>query len=307
MAPERLYGMDHEHYAWSPMPSRSTLKWPNDARLALCVIVNLEHLEWEPPADSYQSPNVYSHLAMQRPLVEFWTISHREYGHRIGIFRVLDVLEKHGITPTVAMDAKTATHYPYLVKHCQARGAEIIAHGVAVTQMVTSNMNEDEERGYIARSVEALRRATGSVPEGWFGPEYGESTRTPGLLAEAGFRYVCDWANDEQPYRFDTPTGELYSLPVMIELDDVFALRDRRFPVDDYAGQLKEGFDVMYRDGAATGRLLVLNLHPWLIGQPCRIGFLDEALGHMMRRRKVWKATGSEIIDWYRETAVRAA
>ena len=145
MAPERLYGMDHEHYAWSPMPSRSTLKWPNDARLVLCVIVNLEHLEWEPPADSYRSPNVYSHLAMQRPLVEFWTISHREYGHRIGIFRVLDVLEKHGITPTVAMDAKTATHYPYLVKHCQARGAEIIAHGVAATQMVTSNMKEDED------------------------------------------------------------------------------------------------------------------------------------------------------------------
>ena len=93
----------------------------------------------------------------------------------------------------------------------------------------------------------------------------------------------------------------------MIELDDIFALRDRRFPVDGYAGQLKEGFDVMYRDGATTGRLLVLNLHPWLIGQPCRIGFLDEALGHMVRRRKVWKATGSEIIDWYRETAARAA
>jgi allantoinase len=77
-------------------------------------------------------------------------------------------------------------------------------------------------------------------------------------LTEAGIRYVCDWANDEQPYRMTTPEGELYALTLVIELDDVFALRDRRFQVDDYVQQIKNAIDVIYRDATATGRLFVL-------------------------------------------------
>ena len=117
----------------------------------------------------------------------------------MGIFRVLDSLERHGIKPTVAMDAVTAEHYPYLVDHCLRRGCEIIGHGISASRMITSRMSAEDEREYIHSSIEALTRATGSAPAGWLGPEYGESARTPQLLAEAGIRYVCDWANDEQP------------------------------------------------------------------------------------------------------------
>ncbi|MDP6550516.1 MAG: polysaccharide deacetylase, partial [Dehalococcoidia bacterium] len=143
-------------------------------------------------------------------------------------------------------------------------------------------------------------RATGRAPQGWLGPEFGESARTPGLLAEAGIRYVCDWANDEQPYPMHVQQGELFALPVMVDLDDVQALWTRRVPVDRYGETLKEAFDTMYRDGEQNGRVLTLNLHPWLIGQPFRIGYLDDALGYMTRRQGVWSATGSQIIDWYR-------
>src|SRR6185503_1606771 len=145
-------------------------------------------------------------------------------------------------------------------------------------------------------SIRAVLETTGTAPQGWSGPEYGESTHTPRLLAEAGLRYVCDWVNDEQPYPMKTEPP-LYALPVMVELDDVVALRDRRFRVDEYAVQLTDAFDTIYRDSAASGRALVLNLHPWLMGQPFRIGFLDDALAHMMRHRHVWAAAGSEIID----------
>ena len=117
------------------------------------------------------------------------------------------------------------------------------------------------------------------------GPEYGESARTPELLAEAGIRYVCDWVNDEQPYRMKTSCGELVSLPVMLELDDVHALWERRVQVDRYERLLVESFDVLHRDGARNGRLLVLHLHPWLIGQPFRIRFLDAALGEITGAR----------------------
>jgi peptidoglycan/xylan/chitin deacetylase (PgdA/CDA1 family) len=199
------------------------------------------------------------------------------------------------------MDALTAEHYPELVRHCQRRGCEIIAHGISVSRMITSRMTEQEERDYIHTAIAALARATGTAPAGWFGPEYGESARTPQLLAQAGIHYVCDWANDEQPYRMQTAQGELFALPIMLELDDVHALWDRRVPIDRYEQLLCESFNTLYRDGDHNGRLLVLHLHPWLIGQPFRIGFLDAALGMMMQRQGVWAAQGSTIIDWFRQ------
>src|SRR5206468_11812128 len=101
---------------------------------------------------------------------------------------------------TIGMDVGTAGNYPFVVRHCLGRGDEIIGHGVAVNRMITSRMSEQEEREYIQTSVQALTRATGKVPVGWLGPELGESTRTPRVLAEFGIRYVCDWVNDEQPY-----------------------------------------------------------------------------------------------------------
>ena len=252
-----------------------------------------------PPEDSFQAANLAGGSAA-RPFPDYARISHREYGHRVGIYRVLDVLESHGIRPTVAMDAMTASNYPYLVRHCLDRGCEIIGHGISVSRMITGKMSEQEERDYIRESLDALTQATGEAPVGWMGPEYGESQRTPRLLGEAGVRYLCDWANDEQPYPLKVPAGELFALPVMLELDDVVAMAHRKVTIDRYATMLRESFDEMYDDGTDNGRALVLSLHPWLIGQPFRIGILDEALGHMMRRQGVWTASGAEVVDWYR-------
>ena len=299
MPAERRFGMDHDHYEWSPFIRRGVLRWPENARLALCVIVNLERFEWQPPEGSFQSATLAGGASV-RPFPDYIRLSHRDYGHRVGIFRVLDVLEKHGIKPTVAMDALTAEHYPYLVNHCLQRGCEIIGHGISVSQMITSDMSEQQEREYIQNSVGTLKRTTGVAPTGWLGAEYGESARTPQLLSQEGIQYVCDWTNDEQPYLLKSPHGELFALPIMMELDDVNALSDRHVAIGRYRDMLKEGFDTMYLDSADSGRLLTLNLHPWLIGQPFRIRYLDDALGHMMRRKGVWAASGSEIIDWYR-------
>jgi allantoinase len=300
MPAPRRPGMDHDHYEWSPIVERPRLRWPGDARLAICAIGALEQIEWTPPPGSVQAPNLYAHLAVRRPIPEFWSVSHREYGHRVGIFRLIEVLEKHGIRPTIAMDAMTARNYPYLVRYCQERGCELIAHGISASRMITSRMSEDEERALIAESIAALRDAAGHAPQGWAGAEYGESARTPRLLAQAGIQYVCDWANDEQPYRMTTADGALYALPVMVELDDAFALRDRCFRVDEYCRQITDAFDTMYRDAAASGRLLAINLHAWLMGQAYRIEFLDEALAHMVRHEGVWCATGGEIIEGYK-------
>lgn len=301
MPAERREGMDHEHYDWSPMPQRDRLEWPDQARIALCVIVSLEHTEWKPPKDSIQAT---SHAAgmIQRPYPDYSRLTHREYGHRVGIFRILDVLEKHRIPATIAMDAMTAKHYPFLVNYCQQRGYEIMAHGVAATRMISSEMSEQGERAYIDHALTTLATATGERPSGWLGAEYGESSRTPQLLSEAGITYLCDWVNDEQPYRMTSPMiGTLYALPLLLELDDVHALWERRVTVPRYGQLLQEAFHRLYNDGAQNGRLLAIHLHPWLMGQPFRIRYLDEALGAMMQRRGVWAAPGKAIIDWYRQ------
>ena len=299
MPAQRTFGMDHPHHEWSPITSRPALRWPGDAPVALCVILVLEHMEWQPPEGSFQVANLAGGSA-PRAFPDYARLSHREYGHRVGIFRLLDILEKHGIPATIAMDAITADNYPYLVQHCLDRGCEIIGHGVSVSRMITSNMSESAEREYIRSSIDSVVRATGAAPRGWLGPEYGESERTPRLLAEAGISYVCDWANDEQPYAMTAGNGPFFALPLLYELDDVASLAQRKVTVSDYQRRITESFDILREDGASNARLMALNWHPWLVGQPFRVRAVDSALEYLMKSGSVWAATGSEIIEWYR-------
>ncbi len=233
-------------------------------------MVTLEHVEWKDPEGGYVSPTLAGGYGKRpHPDVTLW--SHREYGHRVG-----DVPHPRGARPPWrhadgGHGRLTARHYPFLVEHCLGLGAELVGHGISVSRMITSRMSEAEERAYIAESLEALRRAGGRAVNGWFGPEYGESSRTPALLAEAGVRYVCDWVNDEQPYRMTVPAGDLYALPITYPLDDVDALSDRRIEVRRWGTAVTEAFDRLREDGAKNGRVLVLNLHPWLTGQAFRI------------------------------------
>ncbi len=299
MPGQRKVGMDHDLWDWSPMYKRPVLRWPEGAQIAVCLLVDLGHYDWKPPEGAFDPPSHTPPMSMS-PYPDLVTVTYREYGHRVGIFRVMEVLDKYNIKATVPMDAYTADHYPILVKECQQRGWEIIGHGVTQRQAITSLMSDDEEKQYIQRSLDALRQATGQMPAGWLGPEHCQSARTPALLAEMGIRYVCDFPNDEQPYRVHTPTGELYSLPVMIELGDVMGHFNRKVTIQRWVQMVQEAFDVIYQEGKQNGRMLVLNLHPWCIGQPYRIKYLEQVIEHMVRRQGVWMATGSEIIDWYR-------
>jgi hypothetical protein len=123
------------------------------------------------------------------------------------------------------------------------------------------------------------------------------------LLAEAGVEYVCDWPNDEQPYRMTVPVGTMISLPVTLDLDEVFTHRERGVSMPRWLRLVTEAFDGLYEDGAESGRLIVMNVHPYLIGQPFRIKYLDEALTHILRRQGVWSATAGEIVDWYAQAS----
>ena len=298
MPGQRRPGMDHEIYDWSPIISRPTLRWPGGARVAFCVIVNLEHYEWAPPKTSYVVPAMPGGGPPQ-PYPDIRAFSQREYGNRVGVFSVMEALDKYGLKATVALDATVAEGYPFLVGECAKRGWEFIGHGITANTYITSEMSEEQERRYISTSLEAVAKATGQRPVGWLGPGMSESTRTTELLAQEGIRYVCDWPNDDQPYQMRAGDGQLYSLPVSLELDDFMMLWMQRVPVTSYDSIVREAFDVLYREGEQSGRLLVLNIHPWLLGQPYRVKRLHQALAHISRHKAVWNATGKEIIDWY--------
>ena len=291
MPGHRGYGMDHKVYDWSPIPFRERLTWPNDARVAVCVIVNLEHYEWNPPFASYVS---------RLPHPDIRNFSQREYGNRVGIFRIMSLLDAYGIRATVALDATIAENYPYLVEQCLRRDWEFLGHGLSANAYITSDMTEQEERRYVQKSLNAVEMATGQRPVGWLGPGFSESLRTPEILAREEILYVCDWPNDEQPYPMTTSYSNMYSLPITGELDDYTVLVERQAPVMRYSQLIRETFDVMYQEGGDNGRLLVLNLHPWLIGQPFRIKYLRQALEYLAKSPQTWNATGKEIVDWYR-------
>ncbi len=297
MPAQRRPGTDHDYYDWSPISARPALQWPDNSRVALCVIVSLEHYEWSPPPGSYQAPPLAA--IERRGSPDVTTFSRREYGNRVGIFRLMEMLDRYGIRATVAMDATVAQNYPFIIEECKRRGWELIGHGVTVTQMITSNMAEEEERRYIRESLEALEQATGRKPVGWLGPDYGESTRTPNLLAMEGIRYVCDWPNDDQPYRMKVPHGEVVSLPITLEADDILSHWGPRLSITLYSQMVRECFDALYKEGAHSGRTFVFNLHPWLSGQPFRSKYLEETMAHICSYAGVWKATGEEIVDWY--------
>ena len=305
MPAKRAYGMDQDFYPWSPIVARPVLRWPEGARVALAVIVNLEHWDWEVPAGTpvAVSPmggpeGMWTGNQPQFPDIGGW--GNHEYGNRVGIFRILAVLDKYGITPTLALDKAVADHYPTLVEEGQRRGAEFIAHGLSRRRIIHIGMSEDEECQYIRTSIAAVERATGTRPVGWSGPDFQETPNTLGLLAAEGIRYVCDWGNDEQPYRMTPKTGELYSLGVNAYLDDNYIHLHGRRTINEVNLLWREWFDGIYADGAATGRLMMLHLHPWIIGQPWRIRHFDEVLGHICAHQGVWKATGRGIIDWFK-------
>ena len=290
------YRMDHGQYAWSPIVTREPLTWPKGARIAVAFVVSLGHYEADPPPEAFDPPTHRSPLRVMPP-PDYPTVTHREYGHRVGIFRLFELFDAHAIRATAAVDALTAQRYPQLVTDCVRRNWEVIANGVGQRRAITAEMSEADERAYVRFALDAVGSAAGAVPSGWLSPEQSESTRTPALLAESGLDYLCDWANDDQPYLIGRADRPLVSLPLMQEISDVNLHWNRRVTVAQWAALVCQAFDTLYGEG---GRLFVLPLHPWCIGQPFRVRYLQQVLAHVGTHDGVWATTGAEIAACYR-------
>lgn len=290
--PRRRRGMDHDLYRWSNLFERAPIAWPSGRGVAVAVVVNLE---WFPilPADKpFRAPG-----HMVTPYPDYRHYTSREYGTRVGFYRLLDAFAQVGARVSVAANGAIAERYPAVIADIVAAGHEIVAHSTDMNGTIASGMAEADERALIAGSLDALERASGQRPIGWMSIARSQSFETPRLLAEAGVSYMCDWVNDELPYRFATPSGALVNVPVNHELSDRQIITVQQHSADSWAEQMRDAYTLLAGEAErfGGGRMLPINLTPYIMGLPYRIGALEGLLGWLAEQPQAAFHTTGEI------------
>jgi len=276
--------------------------WPDEKSLAASFVVWLDYLDVSPAEGSTQSSWLGGGPGT-RPYPDYARYAHREYGHRVGVFRLLDILASNGFPLVVAVDSMTATEYPGLIDELNRRGVEWIAHGVAVTRMLSSRMSLEKERDYIGESLATLEEVLAVRPRGWIGPEYGESSRTPALLMDSGVEFLCDWGNDDHPYRLRADTGEIWVVPSLACYDDSFALDHRKLSTHAFYSGVLTAAETLVSEAAKSGpRSLVVNVRPWLTGQPFRATYFAETTEALSRLEGIWRTSPGAMISHLKAT-----
>jgi allantoinase len=291
--PMRRHGMDHDHYPWSNIFDRPPIAWPDGKSVAVWTLVNLEWFPIVPGDKPFRAPG-----HMQTPYPDYRHYTAREYGTRVGFYRLLDAFAKVGATVSVAVNSAIAERYPSVIADIVAGGHEIVAHSTDMNGTIASGLDEAAERELILRSIDTLEKVAGTRPRGWHSIARSQSFNTPRLLVEAGIDYMCDWVNDELPYRFATTAGNLVNLPLNHELSDRQILVNQQHGVDSYVEQMTDAYDLLEGESARFGgRMLPLNITPYIMGLPYRIGAFERLLAELAARPGTWFARGDAIVD----------
>ncbi|PKB75196.1 MAG: hypothetical protein BZY68_00635 [SAR202 cluster bacterium MP-SAtl-SRR3965592-G2] len=279
---------------YSPIIDRPIIKWPNDARVALWISPNVEHYEYMPDDDSARTP------WPRTPFPDVQQYSYRDYGNRVGFWRMLETLDKYNIRCCVSLNMAVLEHFPEIRDAMVQRDYDYMSHGIYNTRYLYT-YTEEQEREFYLDTIDTLKLHTGKQLKGMLGPAISGTERTPDLMAEAGLIYHTDWMHDDQPVPIKVKSGKLVSVPYSIELNDSSLLRDNHYEGDYFARICKAQFDQLYKEGAESGRVMCIALHPFLIGQPHRIKYLDDILSHIMSHDGVWQTTADDIADYYIE------
>jgi peptidoglycan/xylan/chitin deacetylase (PgdA/CDA1 family) len=289
---------DLRFFAYSPIVERPPIAWPGGARVALWVVPNVEFYEFEPP------PNPHRDAWPRVPHVRGY--AWRDYGNRVGFWRMLEVLDRYELPITVSLNMAVLDLLPEIADAMIERDWEIMSHGLFNTRFLFG-MSVEEERALIADTIETLRRHTGRRLKGMFGPHASITPNTMELMAEAGLLYSADWYVDDQPFPLETKTGRLVCVPYTWELNDGLAMTEGygkgmgMYEADQFLQVGKDQFDTLYKEGEKSGRVMCLALHTSIFGQPHRVRYLDEALDYILSRDGVWPTTGAAIAEHYLE------
>jgi len=290
--------MDNELYGYSPIVERPPLRWPDGARLALYVGLNIEHYEVDKPSTSIFGGT--AGLAPD-PLNYGW----RDYGPRVGIWRIIEMLDRLGLRASVLLNSDVCDRYPQIITAGRERNWAWLAHG-RNNSTVHAPLARDVEKELLTEMMSAIERTTGTRPKGWMGPALNASFNTPELLAEMGVSYILDWCADDQPFEMRVQAGPMISVPYSIEVNDITQFVGHSCTGPAFEQILVDQFDRLYAEGAQTGRVMAIAIHPFVIGQPFRMKYLERALAYMLGHEGVWRPTTDDIADWYYRNAYKA-
>lgn len=287
--PKRQYGQDHKFYDWQMAKDRSKLSWEKDAKVAIGFIIPLEFFPLNPSGVPFKHPG-----AMVTPYPDLRHFTVRDYGNRVGVYRILEALDYYGMKATFAVNGEIAKRYPPLLEIIKSKGHEIVAHGLSTDHIHHEGIEPSEEIRLISKALNEL--LLDSEPIGWLSPARNQSSRTLSLLALEGVDYCLDWEMDQVPVTATTKSGDITLIPNNYELSDFTLLHTRRQTEEAWLSQMKACIDLLLEEHNRFGsQMLGLTLTPYIIGQPFRIWALLELLAHIKDMADVSVFTAGDI------------
>jgi allantoinase len=282
----------HGRFDYLAIGHRADYAWPGGKRLAVYIGLNLEHFSF--------GDGLGASLAPPQPQPDVLNYAWREWGNRVGAWRMFDVLDELQLPCAALINSALLDHCPELVAACVERGHEIVGHGHTNAQR-QGEMDEAHELALLRGCMAAFTSAGLPAPRGWLSPWISESARTPDLLVEAGYRYTLNWCHDDQPTRMRTRSGtELCAIPYPQEVNDIPAVMARLMSGRDFADMIVDQFDEMLRQSERQPLVMGIALHPYIVGQPHRLLHLRKALRHLAAPRhakRIWWTVPGRICD----------
>jgi allantoinase len=283
---------DPNYVSYFPYRNRPKITWPGGKQLALWVAPNFEFYELNPPVNPARA-------AWPRPFPDIESYGTRDYGNRVGAARLAAVLDRVNMRGSVSLSTALCEHHPEVIALGLERGWEYFSHGVYNTRY-SYGLDEAAERGLIVESMRSIERHCGQRCDGYLAPALTHTENTLDLFAEAGGRYTCDLFHDDQPTPINTRSGKKFvSVPYSLEMNDTIVYVVNKVPPREYGAMLKRNFDRLYQEGAASGTVMCIPLHPYQVSHPHRLAAFTDALEYICSFSGVWKATGREIAAHY--------
>ena len=291
-------------YDYSPVSQRGPLKFPNGARVALILTFNLETWDLTKDTDAayYAGGPAILPDALPGRIPDYPNYTWREYGQRVGIWRLYDLFDELGVKASCTTNAVTFERRKAMVDACLERGWELLAHNYEQGELLTDYAGDPaSEKAVIARTISIYEKHVGRKPLGWLSSSLRGTLDTPAILASNGFLFYCDIMNDDQPFMINTGAGPLISIPYSNEINDFTLLTRRGHTTDEYRDILIEELDVLYQEGEHSGRIMNLGMHPHVSGRAYRVRALREFIRHAKSLPGVWWPTREELARWYME------
>lgn len=280
-----------ERAKYSAIVDRPKLQLPNDERVVIWTIVNVE--VWDIARSMPRQVLVPPTGVTTLPDVPNW--SWHEYGMRVGFWRFHALYERLKIRPSLSVNARVCIDYPRVAQACKDAGWEFMGHSYDQRPM----HGESDAVAMIERSVKTIREFTGKPPIGWMGPGLTETYDTPDQLKAAGIKYICDWVWDDEPAEIETKHGPLYTLPYSLDTNDIPVMAVQYHEASYWTQKCKDAFDRLYEEGASRPKIMAIAIHPYLSGQPSRIKYLEAIYEYTAKFDGVLYWTGEQILDWY--------